>query len=91
MKYIKSLSDGTQALFYFITIIAVFLIVIGFALPPIGAIDTSALSGVGWLFAFASLCIVMYSVSRGMDARISRGDTSIQITNPDPMPEEDKE
>ena len=84
MKFIKSLSNGTQALFYFITVTAVLLIVVGFALPPIGAIDTSALAGVGWLFAFASLCIIMYSVSRGMDARISRGDTSIQITNPDP-------
>lgn len=84
MKFIKSLSNGTQCLFYLITIVAVLLIVVGFALPPIGVIDTSALSGVGWLFAFASLCIIMYSVSRGMDARISRGDTSIQITNPDP-------
>ena len=83
MKFIKSLSNGTQALFYFITVTAVLLIVVGFALPPIGVIDTSALTGVGWLFAFASLCIIMYSVSRGMDARISRGDTSISITNPD--------
>ena len=89
MKFIKSLSNGTQALFYFITITAVLLIVVGFALPPIGAIDTSALAGVGGLFAFASLCIIMYSVSRGMDARISRGDTSIQITNPDPDESED--
>ena len=89
MKFIKSLSNGTQALFYFITITAVLLIVVGFALPPIGAIDTSALAEVGWLFACASLCIIMYSVSRGMDARISRGDTSISITNPDPDESED--
>lgn len=89
MKFIKSLSNGTQALFYFITVTAVLLIVVGFALPPIGVIDTSALTGVGWLFAFASLCIIMYSVSRGMDARISRGDTSIQITNPDPDESDD--
>lgn len=61
--------------------VAVVLIVVSFFVPPRGVIDGSVLAAVGELFAFASLFMIWESVDRGMDAKITHGDTKIELNN----------
>lgn len=66
-----------------LSIISVALIVGSFFMPPTGVIDGSVLSAVGELFAFAALFMVWEAVDRGIDAKLSKGDTTIEFNNPD--------
>lgn len=61
--------------------VAVVLVVVSFFVPPRGVIDGSVLAAVGELFAFASLFMIWESVDRGMDAKITHGETTIQLSN----------
>lgn len=61
--------------------VAVVLVVVSFFVPPRGVIDGSVLAAVGELFAFASLFMIWESVDRGMDAKITHGETIIQLSN----------
>lgn len=63
--------------------VAVVLIVVSFFVPPLGIIDGSVLAAIGELFAFASLFTIWESVDRGMDAKITHGDTKIELSNDD--------
>ena len=63
--------------------VAVVLIVVSFFVPPRGVIDGSVLAAVGELFAFASLFIIWESIDSGMDAKITHGDTKIELSNDD--------
>ena len=63
--------------------VAVVLIVVSFFVPPSGVIDSSVLAAVGELFAFASLFMIWESVGLGMDAKITHGDTKIELSNDD--------
>lgn len=63
--------------------VAVVLTVVSFFVPPRGVIDGSVLAAVGELFAFASLFMIWESVDRGMDAKITHGDTKIELSNDD--------
>lgn len=61
--------------------VAVVLVAVSFFVPPRGVIDGSVLAAVGELFAFASLFMIWESVDRGMDAKITHGETTIQLSN----------
>lgn len=63
--------------------VAVVLTVVSFFVPPRGVIDGSVLAAVGELFAFASLFMIWESIDRGMDAKITHGDTKIELSNDD--------
>lgn len=63
--------------------VAVVLIVVSFFVPPLGIIDGSVLAAIGELFAFASMFMIWESVDRGMDAKITHGDTKIELSNDD--------
>ena len=63
--------------------VAVVLIVVSFFVPPRGVGDGSVLAAVGELFAFASLFMIWESIDRGMDAKITHGDTKIELSNDD--------
>lgn len=57
--------------------------VAGFIVPPLGAIDPSVLKGVGLLLAFPTLWCVYLAIDKGIDAKMTIGKTSIELTNPD--------
>lgn len=57
------------------------LIGLGFVVPPMGNIDGSVLTAVGELFGFATLAVVADAIREGYDAKVSHGNTSIEITN----------
>lgn len=63
--------------------VAVVLIVVSFFVPPLGIIDGSVLAAIGELFAFASLFMIWESIDRGMDAKITHGETKIELSNDD--------
>lgn len=55
------------------------LIALGFLVPPVGDIHPSVLTAVGELFGFATLAIVADAIKFGYDAKITHGNTTVQI------------
>lgn len=55
------------------------LIALGFLVPPMGDIHPSVLTAVGELFGFATLAIVADAITFGYDAKITHGNTTVQI------------
>ena len=59
------------------------LIALGFVVPPMGSIDGSVLTAVGELFGFATLAVVADAVRKGYDAKITHGNTTVEVNNDD--------
>ena len=55
------------------------LIALGFLVPPVGDIHPSVLTAVGELFGFATLAVVADAIKFGYDAKITNGNTTVQI------------
>lgn len=84
-EIVKEATIGNK-LFIFLVCVSVGAFVASWIVPPTGVVDGSVLEGMGWLFALAGLDTVRHAIDRGIDARISKGDTTFSITNPDPQP-----
>ena len=61
--------------------IAAALMITSFLLPPMGVIDNSVLMAGGILFAFGGLFLGWHAVDKGMDAKVTHGNTTIEINN----------
>ena len=59
------------------------LITVSFIMPPTGIIDPSVLTAVGEIFAFAALATIIRGIEKGSDIKLSKGDVSVEIDNPD--------
>ena len=59
------------------------LFVAGFVVPPTGIIDGSVLTAGGFIFGVAGLFTVIHAIDRGLDAKVSHGQTSLEIQNDD--------
>lgn len=59
--------------------VSVFLIVTSFFIPPHGVIDSSVFVGVGELFGFAALWQLTKAIDKGVDAKITHHDTTIEV------------
>ena len=59
------------------------LIALGFLVPPVGDIHPSILTAVGELFGFATLAVVADAIKFGYDAKITHGNTTIEVNNDD--------
>lgn len=57
------------------------LIVTSFFIPPAGVIDSSVFAGVGEIFGFAALWEVHVAIKKGMDAKVTHNNTTIEINN----------
>lgn len=64
-----------------LTVVAVLLMVAGFFVPPMGVIDGSVLTASGIMLGFAALFFAWHAVDKGMDAKVTHGSTSIEISN----------
>lgn len=78
----KNESKG-KVLFWISAITAIVLIVTSYLLPPTGVIEKTVLEAVGWLFSFAALGVVLAAIENGIGAKMTRGDTVIQIGDED--------
>lgn len=63
--------------------IATALLITSFFTPPHFIIDGSVIAAVGEIFAFTALFLGWYALDRGIDAKISHGNTTIELNNPD--------
>ena len=61
--------------------IAMMLIVTSFFVPPMGIVDSSVLAAVGEIFAFTALFAIWEALDRGIDAKITHGNTTIELDN----------
>ena len=59
------------------------LIALGFIVPPMGEIHPSLLTAVGELFGFATLAVVADAIKFGYDAKITHGNTTVEVNNDD--------
>ena len=66
--------------FYFNLTVSILLIVGGFLVPPVGIIDGSVLTAVGLLLMFSVIERVPDAIKAGKSVKISKGDSSIEIT-----------
>lgn len=69
--------------FYIFACIGIALMIVSFIIPPAGAIDESVLKAVAWVFGFAALSILNYAIALGADAKVTHGETTIEINTPD--------
>lgn len=64
-------------------IISVLLIIVGFLLPPTGAIDGSVLTAVGELLLFPVVIYGFRAIELGLEVKIQKGDTTVEIHKDD--------
>ena len=69
--------------FWFFAIIAAGLLITSFLLPPQGEIHPSVIAAAGEAFAFAALWTVVKAIDRGHSAKITKGDTSLEVKKED--------
>lgn len=65
--------------FYALSSVAVALLVSGFLCPPLAIIDKSVLFGVAEIFGFAALWALVRAIDNGLSAKLTKGDTTIEI------------
>ena len=63
--------------------IAVGLLIGSFFMPPQGKIDGSVLSAVGEIIGIIAIFFAWEAVDRGIDAKVTHGNTTIELNNPD--------
>ena len=64
-------------------VISVGLIIVGFLLPPMGVIDGSVLTAVGELLLFPVIIYGFRAIELGMEVKIQKGDTTVEIHQDD--------
>lgn len=67
--------------FHIFSLTSIGLILTSFFIPPTGIIDSSVFMAVGEIFAFAALWEIHIAIKKGMDAKISHNNTTIEINN----------
>ena len=68
---------------YLVNFVGIGLAVAGFFVPPMGVIDGSVLRAVSLLFAFASLAVTREAIREGLGAKLTHGNTTIEIKDVD--------
>ena len=63
--------------------VAVGLFIASFLVPPMGVIDGSVLRAVSLLFAFGSLAVLREAIREGIGAKLTHGNTTIEIKDID--------
>ena len=64
-------------------LISVSLLIVGFLLPPMGIIDGSVLTAVGELLLFPVVIYGFRAIELGLEVKIQKGDTSIEVHKDD--------
>ena len=75
--------DPNKVAISLITILAIGLFMAGFIVPPTGIIDGSVLTAGGIMFGFAGLFLALHAIDRGLDAKVTHGQTVVELQNDD--------
>ena len=70
-------------IFIVLSLAAILLLAVGFAMPPTGVVDGSVLKAAAVLFGFAALATLMPAVDKGVGAKLEHGDTKLTIDGDD--------
>ena len=70
-------------IFIVLSLAAILLLAVGFAMPPTGVVDGSVLNAAAVLFGFAALATLMHAVDKGVGAKLEHGDTKLTIDGDD--------
>lgn len=81
----KTITKCTKAKIFAVVLaaISVGLCIWSFFIPPEGKVDDSVLQFGALCFAFATLFMVWEAVDRGIDAKMTHGNSSVEFKNPD--------
>lgn len=77
-----------------LTIVALFLLITAFFVPPTAVIDASVIGATGEIFAFAALGTLIKAIDKGKKATIARGSTTLtvgDVEQPEPNNIEEEE
>lgn len=66
-----------------LAVFSVILIIGSFFVPPTGIIDGTVLAAVGEIFGFAALFMTWEAIDRGIDTKITHGNTTIELNQDD--------
>ena len=82
-KFFSHFTKPNKIAFWICLAISTTLLVASFIIPPTGVIDPSVLRGVGEIFAFSILYVVIEALNRGTDVTLQKGDVNLHLNNPD--------
>lgn len=77
----KSVKKSTTIALWACSVISLSLIVGSFFVPPMGVIDASVLKAVGEIIGIIALFILREAIHEGIDAKVTHGNTTIELTN----------
>lgn len=89
-KFFENFTKSHKIAFWICLGISTALLVSSFVIPPTGVIDPSVLRGVGEIFAFSVLYVVIEALNRGTDVTLQKGDVNLHLNNPDKDGDEKK-
>ncbi len=75
----RILDFKTNIWFFILSFISLALMIASFFVPPTGVIDSSVLAAVGEIFAFSALGSVIKAIDLGLETKLTKGDSSIEI------------
>lgn len=79
----RNVSLSTTIGLWVCTIAAIGLLVASWCVPPLGAIDPSALKGGSLIFAFAGLWELREAIREGLGFKLTHGETTIEVKDQD--------
>jgi len=79
----KNVKTSTTVALLSCIVCTVGLFVASFLVPPLGVIDGSVLRACSLLFAFASLAVLREAIREGIGAKLTHGNTTIEIKDTD--------
>ena len=82
----RNVSLSTTIGLWACTISTIGLLVASWCVPPLGAIDPSALKGGSLIFAFAGLFELREAIREGLGFKLQHGSTTIEVKDQDGQP-----
>ena len=86
----KNVKTSTTIALWVCIVSAVGLFVASFCVPPMGVIDGSVLRAGSLLFAFASLAVLREAIREGIGAKLTHGNTTIEVKDLDGKDNDEK-
>lgn len=83
-EYIKDVYSRMNKWVFWICLgVSLTLLITAFFVPPTAEISSSVLAAVGEIFLWPVLGVVTIAVEKGSDIKLTKGDTTIHIDNPE--------
>jgi len=67
--------------FWILAGVSIAMGVTAFFMPPKAEIPPSVLKFISWMFAWGALWTVFVAINRGLDARVTHGNTTLSVGN----------